>query len=284
MKFHLFIPIILSLPITSIAERSFEDVDKIVNRITFSDGNPLNKNIFQILTIISNPFSKPDSSITRNFVSNTERVLSFIFLNVDDTQLHRTLLWNCVQDLNLVRQLSQTTQYKSSKLSRKYKAIGLGLEKCVYIFINYYNCISERQYESIINSNSSISLQEVCRSVQKVKNALESELITYQVIENMEVSELIKIIKGEYTPKYDSSMLGKKLSHFDIDDDISAMTRQDDLKFVQDGTVILIKLAAYIAICFFGAFYTCVGIFSGLLTVHLIIWVMVLSRLLARGP
>lgn len=176
--------------------------------------------------------------------------------NKNDIDLQ--LLSNMFQDLETLKMYAESDM----TYEKKYwylKFLGVSLDNTVTTYIKY-KLWYINHYKTQFDSKSEIpNLRKLARTIREVKYALDSKVAALELIGRKNISELVFIT---------SETVGSK------------STVGNDIKYLQEGGINILKGLAFTTMCFAANLTFCTVTLSGLLSVEVLIWLAILSRTL----
>lgn len=254
----------------------FDETDQILDAINDPD-NKFNTQLMKLFTIItknkkgskkskkSNDPKETTQTVLFQIISQSEYLLSvtlqsesFQNSNSPNNDIDLQLLSNMFQDLETLKIYAESDMtYQKKYWYLQYLGVSLDNTVLTYIkyklwYINHYKTRFEQKGE-IPN------LRKLTRTIREVKYSLDSRGATLELIGRKNINELVSIT---------SNTVGSK------------STPENDIKYLQDGGINILKGLAFTTMCFAANLTFCTVTLSGLLSVEVLIWLAILSRTL----
>ncbi|CAL9729308.1 hypothetical protein MOUN0_G03598 [Monosporozyma unispora] len=253
----------------------FNETSQILTTIDDPE-DKFNTQLMKLVTIITKNKKKTKSKKVKQPIETTQSVLHQVIFqsefllsvtlqssevqnkgnNKNDIDLQ--LLSNMFQDLETLKMYAESDM----TYEKKYwylKFLGVSLDNTVTTYIKY-KLWYINHYKTQFDSKSEIpNLRKLARTIREVKYALDSKVAALELIGRKNISELVFIT---------SETVGSK------------STVGNDIKYLQEGGINILKGLAFTTMCFAANLTFCTVTLSGLLSVEVLIWLAILSRTL----
>ncbi|CAL9733784.1 hypothetical protein MOSE0_C03070 [Monosporozyma servazzii] len=254
----------------------FNETNQALDTINDPD-NKFNTQLMKLYTIITKNKKKSKKFKKSKDPKETTQTVLFHIISQSEYLLSITLQSKSFQDTNnhnndidlqilsdMFQDLETLKIYAESDMTyqKKYwylQFLGVSLDNTVLTYIKY-KLWYINHYKTRFEQNGEIpNLRKLARTIREVKYSLDSRGATLELIGRKNINELVSIT---------STTVGSK------------STTENDIKYLQDGGVNILKGLAFTTMCFAANLTFCTVALSGLLSVEVLIWLAILSRTL----